>query len=258
LKRLSSLSKSATLKLFSPFFFTVLWACILSLAPQGAYSQKTSQVGNLQSYENEWLHFGFALGVNSSNFIIHSNPDFYKYDSLKSITSKPEPGFNLGIIAELKISEYFYLRFVPDLAFAQRDLDYFFIGKAFDANRVKKVESTFLNFPLDLKLKSKRVAGNYGGYLLAGMKYTYDLASNEDVDNTNLDINKQVIKLKKSDWAYEVGAGIEVYLPYFKFAMELKTSFGLKNILINDNTIFSNPIEKLNSKIILVSFTFEG
>lgn len=233
--------------------------CLLALLakPAGA-QQKASQVGNLQSYDNDWLHFGFLLGVNSCSFIVHPVPDFYKFDTLRSIEAKPEPGFNLGIIAEVKVSEYFRVRFIPDLSFAQRDLNYFIAGKIQDYEFEKKVESTFLNFPLDLKLKSKRVAGNYGGYLLGGIKYTYDLASNKDVDNVSLEPSKQVIKLKKSDWAWQGGAGMEFYLPYFKFAVELKASYGLKDVLIKDNTLFSNSLDKLNSRVILVSFTFEG
>ena len=33
---------------------------------------------------------------------------------------------------------------------------------------------------------------------------------------------------------------------------------GTKKFIINDNTIFSNSIEKLNSKLLLISITFEG
>ncbi len=230
---------------------------LLLLSPL-AGSAQSSKVGNLQSYENDWLHFGFLLGVNSTNFIAEPIADFYKFDTLKSIVSRPEPGFNLGIIAEVKTGEFFRLRFLPDLSFAQRDLTYHINGKVQNYDFVKKVESTFLNFPLELKLRSNRVGGNFGGYLLAGIKYTYDLASNKDVDNNSLDPSKQVIKLKKSDWSYTGGAGIEFFLPYFKFAVELKASFGLKNVLINDNTLFSNSLEKLNSKVVLICFTFEG
>lgn len=163
--------------------------------------------------------------------------DFYKFDSLKVIESQPQMGFSLGIITELKIGKYFRLRFIPDLAFAQRDLKYKFAGHD-TIDRVKKTESTFLDFPLSLKLKSER-AGNFGGYLIAGVKYTYDLASQKDVDSTP---GKEIVKLKRSDYAYEAGGGMDFFLPYFKFAIELKASFGMKNILVNDNTIYSNSM----------------
>ena len=76
--------------------------------------------------------------------------------------------------------------------------------------------------------------------------------------NNGVDINQQIVKLKRDDFSYEVGAGAEFYLQYFKFAIEGKLSIGTINLLIKDNTIYSNSIDKLNSKVFLISLTFEG
>lgn len=214
------------------------------------------EMQNLRRYDYDWLHFGFALGINSTNFIVSPVKDFQKLDSLKVLGSKPEAGFNLAIVSEVALTKYIKLRFVPDLSFAERDLDYHFVGSE-TITWVKKVESTFLDFPLDIKYKSKRV-NNFGMYLLGGGKYVIDLASQKDVNNANLDAADQVIKLRKNDFAYSLGAGIDMYAPYFKFSIDVKLSIGLKDLLINDNTVFSNPIEKLNSKVVLISFNFEG
>jgi len=201
------------------------------------------------------MHFGFTIGVNRANFIIHPAPHFERFDTLKSVVSIPKYGFNLGIVSELMLHEYVTLRFIPNLSFAERNIQYSFEG--YDTIvRKKSIESTFLNFPLDLKLRSKRV-NNFGAYILAGGGYNLDLASKRNTV-TSTDQNEQIVKLIRDDFFYEVGAGAEFYLEYFKFAIEGKLSIGTKNLLIKDNTIYSNSIDKLNSKVFLISITFEG
>lgn len=234
-------------------YFSTLVIILISFYSHTVSAQKPS-VLNLPKYDAEWLHFGFSLGINSTDFIIRPVKDFYKFDSLKTVESEPQLGFNLGIIADLRISNYFHLRFIPDLSFAQRNLAYHFVGKDV-ITRVKKIESTFLNFPINIKLQSDRL-NNGGAYMLAGGKYTLDLASQKDVKN---DIpGQEIVKLRKNDFSYEIGAGVQFYLPYFKFAIETKLSVGVKNLLIKENTVFSQSIDKLNSKVILIAFTFEG
>lgn len=211
--------------------------------------------GNLPTYYKERLHFGFTIGVNRANFIIHPAPHFERFDTLKSVVSIPKYGFNLGIISELMLHQYITLRFIPNLSFAERNLEYDFQG--FDTIvRKKSIESTFLNFPLNVKLRSKRV-GNFGAYIVAGGSYSLDLASKRK-SVTSTDPNEQIVKLKRDDFGYEVGAGAEFYFEYFKFAIEGKLSIGTRDLLIHDNTVYSNSIDKLNSKVFLVSITFEG
>src|ERR1019366_5118920 len=69
-------------------------------------------VENLPRYEFDRLHFGFSLGVNSSNFVI--SPARLR-DSILIVQSAPKYGFNLGIISEFAILRYLTVRFVPDL-----------------------------------------------------------------------------------------------------------------------------------------------
>ncbi|HXP49763.1 MAG TPA: outer membrane beta-barrel protein, partial [Bacteroidia bacterium] len=177
------------------------------------------------------------------------------HDSLKTIYSKPETGFNLGIVTELKIAPYLKLRFVPDLAFSTRDLEYSFMGK--DTFQImKQVQSTFLDFPVDVKLISKRL-DNFQAYVLAGGKYVTDLASQSNVDQS-LAGAKATVRLIRNDYAYEAGAGVQFFLPYFKFGIEMKLSMGIRNLLVPDNTVYTQSLETLRSKVFLISFCFEG
>jgi hypothetical protein len=209
---------------------------------------------NRPEYYSDPIHFGFYIGVNRTNFLI--TPNLPLPDSLKTILSAPRSGFNLGIVSELRVMEYACLRFTPDIAFGSRVLEYHFESATDTFDIVKSVESTFLDFPLDLKIRSKRL-NNFAAYMGGGIKYTLDLASQKDVNN-NTTIAQQVVKLDKSDWSYEAGAGVDFFLPYFKFGIDLKLSLGMRNLLIKDTTVFSTSVDRLRSKVFLISFTFEG
>ncbi len=238
------------------FKFKYIFTFAILLIAQFVKAQDPNEKGNLEHYYDEAVHFGFTMGLNRANFLIQPAAHFERFDSLKTVQSDSKFGFNLGIISDLRLHKYITLRFVPNLSFAERNLQYYFEGMKDTIIKTKKIESTFLNFPLDLKLRSKRVK-NFGAYILAGAGYSLDLASKRKVVN-NTNPNEQIVKLKRDDFSYEMGVGSEFYFMYFKFAIEAKLSIGMQNVLVKDNTIFSNSIDKLNSKMLLFSITFEG
>ena len=69
--------------------------------------------------------------------------------------------------------------------------------------------------------------------------------------------DKNLFKVKKHDFLYELGFGVDIYFEFFKFSPEIKASFGLNNILVNDDTQFTDIIDKIYTKAFLLSFTFE-
>ena len=93
---------------------------------------------------------------------------------------------------------------------------------------------------------------------MAGGRFGLDMTSNKDVENSSASLKDQVIKITKPDYGFEVGGGIDLFLEYFKFGVELKLSTGLKNVIIQENTKFSTPIDRLRTKMWTLSFTFEG
>jgi len=221
-----------------------------------AQAQRMKMPENRPDYYSEHLHFGFFLGVNKTNFIVTPVDTLRQVsDSLKTILSGPETGFNLGIVSELRLVEYLTLRFVPDLAFGQRVLEYRFEGSVDTFTIQKKVESTFLDFPLSLKLRSKRL-GNFAAYMMGGGQYTLDLASQKDVQN-NIP-GQEVVKIRKHDFGVHAGAGVDFFLPYFKFGIEFRAHLGTRNLLIRDETQYSRALDNLRSKVFLISLTFEG
>ena len=218
---------------------------------------ESQQTINLASYTHKRLHFGFIIATNTASFYIVPTPNLAEKfnDTLKSIRSTPQVGFDLGIVSEFGITRYLKIRFVPSLGFTTRELDYSFMGTD-TVTVTKPIQSVFLNFPLDLKLISKRLH-NFEAYVLAGGKYSKDLISQKDV-NQQLAGPHATVRLLSNDIYYEAGGGIEFYLQYFKFGIELKVSQGLHNLIIPDNTVYTQSIQALYSKTYLLSLTFEG
>lgn len=240
--------------------FRTILILLLIAAALPAHSQKRNKYKqlNLQSFDDRRYHFGFMLGVNSANSYINPNLNTAFSDSLLSLSTGSAAGFNLGIVTQLKLVNNLALRFVPTLTFQERLLNYEFYSS--DAlNNVqsyeKRIESVFIDFPLHFKYRSDRI-NNFAVYVLFGGKYSLDVATQKDVRNVLLE--ELIVKLRQHDVAGEVGGGFDFFLPYFKFGIELKLSVGIPNMLIQDNTIFSNPIESLRTRTFMISFTFEG
>jgi hypothetical protein len=220
-----------------------------------AVAQKP-KVKNLQKFDQKIIHFGFALGVNSGGFALQRNAYNLRTDSLQSINVVNQSGFNLGIVSDLHITPLLNLRFLPTLVFGQRNMEFNFVNfQGIRYTEFRQIESTYLDFPLLVKYRSKRV-NNFAAYLIAGGKYSLDLASNERVKN--VDIPESIIKLKRNTYAAEVGVGTDFFLPYFKLGLELKMSYSLDNAMIRDNTELSNPIEEIRPKMFFFTILFEG
>ncbi|NVO02639.1 MAG: PorT family protein [Bacteroidetes bacterium] len=240
------------MKKHSQYILIIILVCIFGLQ---ALPQGRVRLENLPRYDRKRLHFGFNLGINKMDFLIKPVEKLQTFDSLLEIHSKPAYGFNIGIVSNLKLAEHFDLRFIPALSFGERSLEYTYLKN--DTNRItvlKKVESTFIDLPLLLKYKSARLI-NSRAYVITGFKYSIDMASQKG--KKDLNSQEEIIKLRRNDFSYELGVGGDFYLEYFKFAVEIKMSYGLRDLLVRDNSFYTSSINKLNSKIFLISFLFE-
>ena len=212
------------------------------------------RVLNLPNYDLQTIHFGFLLGVNTLNFIPTPIKDLRDVDSVLTILPGSGSGFSLGIISNLHMGDNFDLRFTPTLSFGERKLTYKINFTSLDSVmfRDKSVESTLLEFPISLKFKSARL-NNGRAYLIGGVKPVIDLASQDKVD----DKGEKILKLKRNDFNAEIGFGFDFYSQYFKFTPELKMAYGLKNLLVQDNNVYTLGLNSIHSKAFYLSFTFE-
>jgi hypothetical protein len=228
-----------------------LFLC-MTMLPALSFAQLDDEPRNLPKYDRRIIHFGFSLGFNSSSFVVDRTADFKMSDTIYSVDPESVSGLNLGILSDLRIGDNLDIRFIPTLLFSQRNLNYHFIYDSAEAHVTKNIESTYLEFPFLLKFKSAR-RNNYRAYVIGGFKYGIDMVSQAKVKNKE----KDVIKLAKHDYGYEVGIGFDFYFDYFKFSPEIKMYNGIPNLLLHENTQYVNPIEKLSSKTFIISFLFE-
>lgn len=232
---------------------SVLAFCFTVVLITDTQAQK-KQIQNLHNYDMQWVHFGFLLGINSFTFIPKPIDDLRKVDSLYSIAPQSALGFSLGIVSNLHLGDNFDFRFLPTLSFGERSLVYTirFPSQDTTLERSKLVESTLIEFPLMMKFKSARHT-NFRTYLLGGVKPTIDLASQDKVDSKG----EKILKIKRNDVHAEIGVGFDFYSQYFKFSPELKLAFGLRNLLVQENNIYTVGMNALQSRALYISFTFE-
>lgn len=207
---------------------------------------------NLPNYDNKKkVRFGFTLGVTSNDFKISTSEQFRTIDSLKTISVIRFPGLTLGGIMCYKLNDKWELRTQPSLSLAQRNLEYTFTDET--KNRKLRVESVYVEFPITIKYKTKRHR-NVRFYTIAGFKYMYDFSSDINTTRSN---SKPIVAIYPNTFHYEVGCGVDMYLPFFKFSPEIKLSQSIGNVMVKDDFIYTQSLKGLWSRIFMLSFHFE-
>lgn len=225
---------------------------IIGLSSLNAQKSRTL---NLPKYDLKKYHFGFLLAYNQFDFNIKPYSNLNNFDSLMVVETEPQSGFNLGVISNMRLGNNFDLRFTPTLSFGNRIINYTINYRDTIAQVVKKnVESTYIDFPVLLKFKSSRM-NNVRVYVVGGFNYSIDLASQAKKKNEQK--NEVMIKLLRNDYSFQMGVGVDFYLTYFKFSTEFKMAYGFRDLIQREGNLFSNSIQRLNSKIMQVSFLFE-
>ncbi|WP_456237520.1 type IX secretion/gliding motility protein PorT/SprT [Flavobacterium facile] len=229
---------------FKSLFFILLFT--MNSFGQGGIFGKNPIV-NHENHDKQKVHWGYFLGFSSYN---------YKFDYLtvgKDIELKPSTGFNVGLVGNLRISEYFDLRFEPGFYATQRNLTYPNIEDKVD--KLREVKAANLNFPLLLKYSALRT-GNVRPFLLGGVSSTLNLGSNAKAEDDNF---SNRFRVKTWTQNYEIGFGIDMYLEYFKFSPSIRGVFGMNDELIRDNdpnSPWTGNIQSMKTRAVFVNFTF--
>ena len=211
---------------------------------------------NLPDHDQKFYHLGIALIYNNSHFQVAAHPHFLQTDSILAINPENTGGFGLAGMHTLRINKHFEFRVVfPQLMFSYKNLTYStkYPDGEQKAIATKQVESILLGFPVHVKFLSDRI-NNFRFYTFGGVNYQYDLASNATARKA-----QDLVKLKPYDFSIEAGIGFQFFFPVFILSPELKISDGIINVHSRDpNLIYSNTIDKLNSRMIVFSLIFEG
>ncbi|NNE29664.1 MAG: PorT family protein [Saprospiraceae bacterium] len=214
--------------------------------------QKQKGNYNFLGFEQKPYYFGITLAYNTSAFKIYHSQDFVLNDSFRIAESVKGPGFNLGIVTNLKVGKYFDFRFLPTLSFAERNIEY--RSTVLDRNpSSRRIESVFVETPFHVRYKSEPY-NDMRMFVIAGIKYSFDVAS--DSRDRQADT---LVKISPTDFSVEFGAGVQMFFPYFIFSPEIKFSHGLGNTLIYDDDLLqSTVLEKVISRGFTLSLHFEG
>ncbi len=203
-------------------------------------------------HDEKKYFFGITFGLNFSVYQVKYSAAFASTDTFQTIQPHWQPGFNLGLLGDLKLTNFIDLRFVPSLAFAEKRLEYRY-GYPHDSLVDRGIEAIYMHLPLQLKFKSDRI-NNFRFYAILGTKFDYDMAANARSRR-----NDEFLKVSPVDFGYEIGVGFEFYNPNFIFSPEIKLSQGLTNqLFIDRNLPLTNALQQLLTRMIVISFHLEG
>ena len=199
------------------------------------------------------LHYGFFFGVHAqdleftNNGYVTENGEQWYAD-----VASYSPGFSVGVLADLRLGEHLSLRAIPTMHFGQNSI----VFREQNSGEISRqtVKTTYMSLPLHVKFAAERF-NNYRPYITAGVS-----------PMLNLTVKKQKqLLLKKFDFMVEVGMGCDFYLPFFKLIPELKFAFSLLDVLekdrkdlLDENYLkFTQSVDKVVSKMVILSFYFE-
>ena len=227
-------------------FVLLIVFCALGNTSNAQFNEKP--VMNLENEDEPLLNWGYFLGFNQYDF------KFEYKDDLPDILVDKSFGFNVGLIGELRLNKFLDLRFEPGLHYNQRNLG--FPGFDNERDAIREVKSTYINFPLLLKVSTLRL-GNWKPFLIGGASTSLNLGSNEQ----SLDDNSSAtFRMKKTTYYYEMGFGIDFYLEYFKFTPSIRGVFAINDELVRDNdpnSPWTGNVEAMMTRGLFVNFTFE-
>ena len=199
------------------------------------------------------VHFGFSIIGTYGKMKFSGSKEFFTLDNdtLNYISTKNFPGLGVGGIFNYHLTEFWDLRsMIIVQVMAQRNLTYHFRG---GIEKTAYLQSTYFELPVLIKYKSVR-RKNFRFYVIGGMGYRYNFTN--DVE-TQRSTTKPIVALKPNTFNYDLGLGLDLYYPYFKFSPEFKISNDITNALVKDGFIFTKSLGGLYPKLIQFSLHFE-
>jgi len=232
--------------------FNICWRKVIFIGVLGlSFLSSKGQIEsshNLPNYDDKFMHYGFLLALNTTQFKVVHSEDFVSSDTILNLYPKLKTGFTLGFVVNTRISDFVDFRVLPEVAFYERVM--VFNIKKVDQNVEAVFNTAVVELPLLIKYKSKRRL-NHRIYMIGGVKFGFEVGKKKD------SVKKEELLTKATDISLEYGIGWDRYLPLFKFAPEIRVSYGLTNLFVPQDNIYSNSIKKLSTFTVTASFLFE-
>ncbi len=234
-------------------FCKIILACCFVVAAIQVDAQFNAKGNyNFMDFQSKPYYFGITFGLNNGTYKLNRSSNFINNDSINIVHSLNDPGFNIHLIANIKIGDYFDFRILPGFSFMEHTIQY--TGSSRNEYS-KTIESVNFETPLLLRFKSapykdKRL------FVITGVKYSYDVVSNSRVKRN---VAQDLVQISPHDFSLEFGAGIQFFFPYFIFSPEIKFSQGISNRhIFKDSLNESRILDDLLSQVFTISFHFEG
>ena len=225
---------------------------LLLLLPLFAVAQER-KVQNKPYIDYRVLHYGFFIGTHMQDMEFVNNGFVTENgESWFADIATYNPGFSVGVLADLRLNTYMSLRAIPTMHFGQ-NIVRFREQKSGETSK-QSVKTTYIAVPVHVKFAAERF-NNYRPYVTAGVSPMWNLTVKK----------QQQLLLRKFDFMIEVGVGCDFYLPFFKLIPELKFSFSPldvlkkeRNDLLDANYLkFTQSVDRVTSKMVTLSLYFE-
>jgi len=227
----------------------ILVLLAILMVSNSIHSQRRKPILNIQNEDKALINWGYYLGFNQYDFQFE-----YENDIDQDVLVDKTIGFNVGLIGELRLNEFLDVRLEPGLLYTQRNLGFPDFENINDA--IREVRSTYIRFPLLLKVSTRRY-NNIKPFIIGGGYAAINLGANED----SLDDNSSgTFRSTKNVYGYELGFGIDMYTEFFKFTPSIRGVFAITDELIPDNdpnSPWTGNINAIRTRGIFVNFTFE-
>lgn len=226
------------------FFLFIFFIAFQTTEAQWLFSKE--KIKNKENFDKQRWSWGYFLGFNSYDF------KFDYENQAQDVIVEKNLGFNVGLLGNLRINDYIDLRLEPGVVFANRNLTFPDIPE----DNFREVKSTYVHIPLLVKFSTKRL-NNFKPFVVGGVSTSINLSSNEKNPDDN---SAGEFRMINNTNYYEVGFGIDFYLPYFKFTPSIRGVFAMTDELKRDedpNSPYTGNINSMSSRGIFINFTFQ-
>jgi hypothetical protein len=202
------------------------------------------------NYDERKISYGFSIGLHTSSYQVKYSDLFItkKYDTISSVLPQFIPGFSLGFLVNYRLNEFFDIRLMPKAGFYSHYLTYNYTNRTTQSQRV---ETTLVEFPILVKFKSMR-RGNVRMYMIGGITPAIEASGKNDIGNSS-----GAIPILKRNVSLDAGIGFDFYFPLFKFSPELRFSRGIVDMLGDEQSVYKDPLSRLNTNTIGVYLIFQ-
>lgn len=213
------------------------------------------------------FHFGVVVGLHLQDIeLMNAGPQIITSEDGTTVErivtcdqDRWDPGFTVGVLGELRLSNHFAFRVAPAMYFGTRHFTFMNLSESLEngqpVTETQEMKSAYISTALNLIFSAPRL-NNVRPYLVGGINPMLNLSGKDN----------DYLKLKSYDVFLEIGMGCDFYLPYFKLRPELKFCYGLINSLdtnhasrLQDATMrmYANSVKEAHSKMVVLSFYFE-